>query len=79
MDHPGKGHYPQCLVSTVYAVFRRLPVARTVQPIAQANEREAVKALLPYIPDGGILLFDRGYPSYDLASATCNATTRATG
>jgi hypothetical protein len=64
LDHPGKGHYPQCLVSTVYDVFRRLPIGRTVQPMAYANEREEVKALLPHIPSGGILLFDRGYPSY---------------
>lgn len=66
LDHPGKGHYPQCLVSTVYDVFRRLPIARTVKPMAKANEREEVKALLPHIPRGGVLLFDRGYPSYDL-------------
>jgi len=66
LAHPGKGHYPRCLVSTVYDVFRRLPVARTVQPMAKANEREEVKALLPQIPRGGMLLFDRGYPSYDL-------------
>ena len=66
LDHPGKGHYPQCLVSTAYDVFRRLPVARTVQPMAEANEREEVKALLPQIPSGGVVLFDRGYPSYDL-------------
>lgn len=66
LAHPGKGHYPQCLVSTAYDVFRRLPVARTVRPMADANEREEVKALLPQIPRGGVLLFDRGYPSYDL-------------
>jgi hypothetical protein len=66
LDHPGKGHYPYCLVSTVYDVFRRLPIARSVRPIAEANEREEVKALLPLIPPGGVLLFDRGYPSYDL-------------
>jgi hypothetical protein len=66
LEHPGKGHYPQCLVSTVYDVFRRLPIARTIQPMAEANEREEVKALLPQIPHGGVLLFDRGYPSYDL-------------
>ena len=47
-------------------MFRRLPIARTVQPIALANEREEAKALVPHIPGGGILLFDRGYPSYDL-------------
>jgi hypothetical protein len=66
LEHPGKGHYPQCLVSTAYDVFRRLPIARTVRSIAQADEREEVKALLPQIPSGGLLLFDRGYPSYDL-------------
>ena len=66
LDKPGKGHYPQCLVSTACDVFRRLPIARTVQPIALANEREEAKALVPHIPKGGILLFDRGYPSYDL-------------
>ncbi|MCZ6799513.1 MAG: transposase, partial [Nitrospirae bacterium] len=66
LDHPGKGHDPQCLVSTAYDVFRRLPIARTIQPMAEANEREEVKALLPQIPPGGVLLFDRGYPSYDL-------------
>lgn len=66
LGHPGRGHYPQCLVSTVYDVFRRLPIARSVQPMAQANEREEAKALLPRIPAGGVLLFDRGYPSYDL-------------
>lgn len=66
LEHPRKGHYPQCLVSTAYDVFRRLPIARTVQTIAEANEREEVKALLPHIPHGGVLLFDRGYPSYEL-------------
>lgn len=66
LDHPGKGHYPHCLVSTVYDVFRRLPIARTVRPLAAANERNEVKALLPFIPRGGVLLFDRGYPSYEL-------------
>lgn len=69
LDQPGKGHYPECLVSTVYDVFRRLPIARTVQPIAKANERAEALALLPQIPAGGVLLFDRGYPSYDLIEA----------
>ncbi len=66
LDHPGMGHYPECLVSTVYDVFRRLPMARRVRPIAKANEREALKAVLPQIPPGGVLLLDRGYPSYAL-------------
>lgn len=66
LDNPGKGHYPQCLVSTAYDVFRRIPVARTIMPIHQGSEREEVKQMLPYIPSKSILLFDRGYPSFDL-------------
>lgn len=64
---PGKGHYPQCLVSTAFDVFRRLPIARAISPLAEGNEREDVKELLPQLPDRPlVLLFDRGYPSYDL-------------
>jgi len=67
LEHSGKGHYPQCLVSTVYDVFRQLPVARTVTSITEGNEREEAEVLLenlPLIPF--LLLFDRGYPSYKL-------------
>lgn len=67
LEFPGKGHYPQCLVSTAFDVFRRLPIARTIHPIQTGNEREDVKTLLPRLPDlPCILLLDRGYPSYDL-------------
>ena len=66
LDQPGKGHDPRFPVSTVHDVFRRLPIARTIRSMAEANEREEVKVLLPHIPSGGVLLFDRGYPSYDL-------------
>ncbi len=67
LDFPGKGHYPQCLVSTAFDVFRRLPLARVISPIHQGNEREDVKTLLPQLPQIPlVLLFDRGYPSYDL-------------
>ncbi|MCP4104651.1 MAG: IS4 family transposase [Desulfobacteraceae bacterium] len=65
LGNKGKGHYPQCLVSTLYDVFRRLPVARTVVG-TNGSEREEVKNLLPFAPSGSILLFDRGYPSYEL-------------
>jgi hypothetical protein len=65
LQYCGKGHFPQCLVSTVYDVFRRLPIARTVVP-ANSSERDEVKHLLPFIPLGSVLLFDRGYPSYEL-------------
>jgi len=66
LNHSGKGHYPQCLVSTAYDVFRRLPVGRTVSSIANGNEREDAKTLINrHIPPGNILCFDRGYPSYE--------------
>ncbi len=65
LQYPGKGHYPQCLVSTACDVFRRLPVARTVVP-RDSSERDQVKHLLKSIPSGSVLLFDRGYPSYEL-------------
>jgi hypothetical protein len=64
-EYKSKGHYPQCLVSTAYDVFRRLPVARTITSV-NASEREEAKELLKFIPTGNLLLFDRGYPSYEL-------------
>ena len=66
LTNPGRGHYPQALISTAYDVFRRIPVARTVVGMQDANEREEAKRMVPHIPEGGVLLFDRGYPSYDL-------------
>ena len=65
LDHEGKGHYPQCLVTTAYDVFRRLPVARTVVSI-HGSEREEALSLVASIRSGAVLLFDRGYPSYHL-------------
>ncbi len=65
LQYPGKGHYPQCLVSTVYDVFRRLPIARNVVPV-DSCERKQVEELLPFIPAGSVTIFDRGYPSYGL-------------
>lgn len=65
LHYSGKGHYPQCLVTTAYDVFRRIPIARTVVPV-NSPERDQVKSLLRRIPLGSVLLFDRGYPSYEL-------------
>jgi hypothetical protein len=65
LEHEGRGHYPQCLVTTAYDVFRRLPVARSVVGI-HGSEREQAQALLPFVPPRSVLLFDRGYPSFDL-------------
>ena len=63
LDPPGNGHDPPCLGSTVDEVFRRLPIARTVHPMADANERQEATARLPPMPSGGSWLFARGYPS----------------
>lgn len=65
LDFEGRGHYPQCLVSTAYDVFRRFPVARTVASI-HGSEREEALELVTSIRPGAVLLFDRGYPSYHL-------------
>ena len=60
-----KGHYPQCLITTVYDVFRRYPVGRTITSIPESNERKEALKLIPSIPEGNVLLFDKGYPSYE--------------
>ena len=67
LQYSGKGHYPQCLVSTVYDVFRRLPIARCVVNV-NSSEREEAKHLIPHVPVGSVLLFDRGYPGYEFIS-----------
>lgn len=66
LDHCGKGHYPDAWFPPPTISFAAYPSARTVKPMPQANEREEVKALLPHIPSGGVLRFDRGYPSDEL-------------
>lgn len=65
LEHPGKGHYPQCLVSSLYDVFRRLPIERTIVNVTSSERDEAVK-LLPSVPEQSVWLFDRGYPSYEM-------------
>ena len=68
LQNPGKGHYPQCLVSTVYDVFRRIPVARTVVGLHGSEQQEAL-AMLDKIPPNGVLMYDRGYPNFGLIKA----------
>jgi hypothetical protein len=65
LQYPSKGHYPQCLVSTLYDVFRRIPMARTIMPYGTSERQEAIE-LLPYAPKNSLVIFDRGYPSYGL-------------
>lgn len=63
----GKGHYPQCLVTTVFDVLRKIPIARRIAA-ADSSERQEAKGLIPYIPSDSVLLFDRGYPGYEFIS-----------
>lgn len=65
LENKGKGHYPQALINTVYDVFRRIPIGRTITPIDGGNEREEAKKLFDLLPEWCVCLFDRGYPSYD--------------
>jgi hypothetical protein len=68
--YSGKGHYPQCLVSTLYDVFRRLPIARTIVDI-NGSERKEARNLLPHVPPYGVVLYDRGYPGYEFIKEHC--------
>jgi len=61
---PGRGHYPQCLVMTVYDVLRRLPIGRTICALQDGDERVQAQRLLPLLPPNSVSLFDRGFPSY---------------
>jgi len=70
-ENSGKGHYPQCLVTTAYDVFRRIPVARSIVSIHGSERAEAHK-LLPQIPSGNVLLFDRGYPGFKFINTLNN-------
>ncbi len=82
LNTPGKGHDPHCLVSTVYDVFRRLPIARTVVPVKGSEREEAVQLvnivtpLLPFMPEHSVWVFDRGYPSYELFHQFSTTDTR---
>jgi hypothetical protein len=64
LEYPGRGHDPQCLVTTAYDVFRRLPVGRTVCALQDGDEREQAQQLLPLLPPNSLSLFDRGFPRY---------------
>lgn len=64
LETNGKGHYPQCHVTTVYDVFRRIPLGRIVAPVS-CSEREAALKLFEKLPPRGILLFDKGYPGFE--------------
>src|SRR5262245_53067095 len=69
LESPGRGHYPQCLVMTVYDVLRRLPLGRTICALQDGDERVQAQRLLPRLPPNSVSLFDRGFPSYGFLHA----------
>jgi Transposase DDE domain len=69
LDSPGRGHYPQCLVTTSYDVFRRLPIGRTICALQDGDERAQAQRLLSLLPPNSVSLFDRGFPSYGFLHA----------
>jgi hypothetical protein len=61
----GQNHYPQCLVTTAYDVLRKIPIARCIESV-NSSERAHCINLLPDIPVHGVVIMDKGYPSYNL-------------
>ncbi len=65
LHSPGKGHFPQAMVMTITDVLRQLPIARKIAP-CDSSERHEVMELIGMVPEGGIILGDRGFPSHEL-------------
>lgn len=65
---PHGGHCPQMLVSTLFDVVGKCPVAATVAPAASCERQELLK-LLPKLRRGDVLVLDRGYPSFEVLQA----------
>lgn len=59
-------HYPLCLVTTFYDVYRKIPVTRTVQPHTGGVERVELIENLNSIPNSSIIISDRGYSGYEV-------------
>ncbi len=70
----GGHHYPECLVTTFYDVFRKIPVYRTVRSICKSSERDELLKSLDNIPENSIIYVDRGYYGYEVFSQIKNST-----
>lgn len=62
---PSGGHVPQALVSTLFDVVAKVPIATQIAPCA-SDERAELLGLLPHLAPGDVLVLDRGYPSYEV-------------
>jgi hypothetical protein len=65
---PHGGHCPQMLVSTLYDVIGKFPIAATIAPGASCERQELLR-LIPHLQAGDVLVLDRGYPSFELIQA----------
>lgn len=65
---PHGGHCPQMLVSTLYDVIGKFPVAATIAPGASCERQEFLR-LLPQLRSGDVVVLDRGYPSFEVLHA----------
>ena len=63
----GNGHYPQGLVSCLYRLDSKVPVDFSLS--AHACERTAAMRHLGHLSQGDIVVFDRGYFSYEMLYA----------
>ncbi len=61
----GSHYFPQCMVTTFYDVYRKIPIKRTVQPYASSERTELLDSL-DGIPKDAIIVVDRGYWSYEV-------------
>ena len=69
---PHGGHCPQMLVSTLYDVIGRFPVAATIAPGSSCERQELLK-LIPHLHKGDVIVLDRGYPSFEVLQALRDA------
>ena len=69
---PRGGHCPQMLVSVLYDVIGRFPVAATIAPGTSCERQELLK-LLSHLKKGDVLVLDRGYPSFEVLQALTDA------
>ena len=65
LQYAGRGHYPECVVSVLFDVLRRYPIAQTIEPLA-SSERKALLGFLPRIPQRSITIMDKGYHGYEV-------------
>ena len=64
---PPASHYPQGLLSCLYRIGRRLPVDCDLH--AHRNERLAARQHLDALAPGDLVVYDRGYYSFELLHA----------